>query len=102
MPKLPLLTLLLLSSCVSSKDSISPRWLFMSDPVRSSAGEQGEWAKLQGFSESLLHIEINDSPISVVIGYSSAEPDHVKSEASVVVREYRAEARPSLGFSVSF
>jgi hypothetical protein len=54
------------------------------------------------FSESLLHFEINESPISIVVGYGSVEPSHVESELSVTASGHRAEARPALGFSVSF
>jgi hypothetical protein len=102
MSKFFLLTLSLLSSCVSFRDSISSRGLSLKAATDRVQCEELEWGKLQSFNESLFHIEFHGSPISVVIGYSSAEPDHVKNEASTVAREHRAEARPSVGFSVSF
>ena len=56
----------------------------------------------QGFSESLLHFGVSDTPLSLVVGYGSAEPSHTQDDFSGVAAEHRAEARPSLGFSLSF
>ncbi len=102
MPKLPLFALLLLCSCVTSRSSVSSRRLSSVEPISAALFEDAALVEAHGFSESLLHFGINDTPLSLVLGYSAAEPTYVQNEVSDVSRDHRAEARPSLGFSVSF
>lgn len=102
MSKFFLLTLSLLSSCVSSRDSISSRGLSLKAATDRVQYEEFEWEKSESFSESLFHIDLSGSPISLVLGYSSAEPGYAKNGALGVAEEHRAEACPLLGFSVRF
>ena len=99
---LPLALLSLCSSCVTSENSISVGGLPSVQPVEAALMAEPDLSGEQGFSESLLHFGIRDTPLSLVVGYGSAEPSHVQDEFSSVAAEHRAEARPSLGFSLSF
>ena len=72
------------------------------EPVKAASMAEPAIVNGRGFSESLLHFGISDSPLSLVIGYGSAEPSHVKRELSDLAGYHSAEARPSLGLSVSF
>ena len=102
MSKLHVLVLCMLSSCLSSEASLRPRAV----PLNMSIEPASEWgagpANMPGFSDSLMHFEITDTQISVVIGYSAAEPEHVIAEGAIEAAGHFAVARPSLGFSVSF
>jgi hypothetical protein len=97
-----LLALISLSSCVTSERSISPGGLSSVQLMRAASLGEPAFAEAQGFRESLLQFEIRDTPLSLVVGYGSAEPSHVKSGISGLDGDLRAEARPALGFSVSF
>ena len=102
MPKLHVLALCLLSSCLSSEASLRPRAV----PLSASIDLASEWeagpANMQGFSDSLMHFEITETQISVVFGYGAVEPEHVIDEWDIEAEGHFAVARPSLGFSVSF
>ena len=96
------LTFCLLSSCVSTQGSINLGGLSLDDPLELAPEWEAQRAGGPSFSDSLLHFVINESPISIVVGYGPVEPSHVESELPVTARGHRAEARPTLGFSVSF
>ncbi len=87
---------------MTSENSISPGGLPSVQPVKAASMTESGLAGAQGFSESLLHFGISDTPLSLVVGYGSAEPSHAQDDFSGVAAEHRAEARPSLGFSLSF
>ena len=87
---------------MTSENSISAGGLPSVQPVKAALMAEPDRAGEQGFSESLLHFGIRDTPLSLVVGYGSTEPSHAQDEFSSAAAGHRAQARPSLGFSLSF
>jgi hypothetical protein len=102
MSKLHIFVFCLLSSCLSSEASLRPRAMPLSVPIEPAFEWEAEPANTDGFCDSLMHFDITDTQLSVVFGYSAAEPEHVIGEGAIEAVGHFAVARPSVGFSLSF